>query len=336
VVEASNHLLFFPSNYEGMDVSSNIVCTGPIPNQQVIPAVNWCFEKLRARKYYLAGSHDIQSYSCNALIKDQLKAMGGQPVGEKYIGQNGTGVAEVVAGIKATGPDIVLSTVVGDDNKAFFQQMAQAGLNPARVPVLTFMIAEDELRELPVKEMIGDYAAWNYFQSIDNPSNRNFVQQFKALYGSDRTVSDALVAAYNAVKLWAQAVEEAGTDVTADVRNLLRRESLEAPEGVVSIDSETFHTWRPFYIGKIRSDGQFEIVWSLEKPVRPVPYPILRTRADWETFRDKLYTTWGTSEFHPQTLTESPSPPTSIARRPASRSPATTLSGTRRPRSYQR
>src|SRR5262245_9157311 len=87
VVDASNHHLFFPSNYEGMDVSSNIVCTGPIPNQQVIPAVNWCFEKLRARKYYLAGSHDIQSYSCNALIKDQLKAMGGQPVGEKYIGQ---------------------------------------------------------------------------------------------------------------------------------------------------------------------------------------------------------------------------------------------------------
>ena len=74
----------------------------------------------------------------------------------------------------------------------------------------------------------------------------------------------------------------------------------------MSIDAETLHTWRPFYLGKIRGDGQFEVAWALEKPVRPVPFPILRTRADWSAFVEKLYTTWGTSEFNPQTLTEPP------------------------------
>ena len=150
-------------------------------------------------------------------------------------------------------------------------------------------------------------------------SNRAFVQRFKDHYGADRTTSDAIVAAYNAVKLWAQAVEEIGSDATAEVRKAIRRESLNAPEGVVSIDSETLHTWRPFYLGKIRGDGQFDIVWSLEKPVRPVPYPVLRSRAEWDAFVEKLYTTWGTREFNPQTLTEPPAPtpvagPASITR----------------------
>ena len=131
VVEASNHLLFFPSNYEGMDITPSIVCTGPIPNQQVIPAVNWCFETLKARKFFLAGSADVQSYSSNALIKDQLKALGAQTVGEKYVALDGTGMPEMIAAIKAASPDLILSTVVGDGNKRFYQQLAQSGLTPA-------------------------------------------------------------------------------------------------------------------------------------------------------------------------------------------------------------
>src|SRR3954454_11387490 len=248
VVESSNHLLFFASNYEGMDISPSIVCTGPIPNQQVIPAVNWCFETLKARKFFLAGSQDVQSYSSNALIKDQLKAMGAQPVGEKYVALDGKGMPELIAAIKAAGPDVVLSTVVGDGNKPFYQQLVQAGLPPGKLPVVSFTIGEDELRELPAREMVGDYAAWSYFQSIDNPVNRAFVQRFKEHYGAERTTGDAIVAAYNAVKLWAQAVEEIGSDATAEIRKAIRRESLNAPEGVVSIDSETLHTWRPFYL----------------------------------------------------------------------------------------
>ncbi len=317
VVEPSNHLLFFPSNYEGMDIPSCIVCTGPIPNQQVIPAVNWCFETLKARKFFLAGSQDIQSYSSNALIKDQLKAMGAQTVGEKYVALDGTGMPDMIAAIKAAGPDVVLSTVAGDGNKPFYQQLAQAGLTSARLPVLSFTIAEDELRELPVKEMIGDYAAWSYFQSIDSPVNRAFVQRFKNRYGAERTTSDSIVAAYNSCQ--ALGTSRRGVGYGIDVRRPQARsanESLDAPEGVVSIDAETLHTWRPFYLGKIRGDGQFEIVWSLEKPVRPVPYPVLRSRADWNAFVERLYTTWGTNEFNPQTLTDSPEPAPALTRRP--------------------
>ena len=340
VVEASNHLLFFPSNYEGMDVSSSVVCTGPIPNQQVIPAVNYCFESLKARRFFLAGSQDIQSYGTNALIKDQLKAMGAQAVGEKYVALDGTGMPDMIAAIKTAKADIVLSTVMGDGNKPFYQQLAQAGLTPGRLPVLSFTIGEDEVHDLPIKEMIGDYASWSYFQSIDSPTNREFIRRFKDHYGTERPTSDAIVAAYNAVKLWAQAVEESGSDATSEVRKTIQKESLSAPEGVVSIDAETLHTWRPFYLGKIRGDGQFEIVWALEKPVRPVPYPILRSRADWNAFVEKLYTTWGTSGFNPEALTDPRprvlAPALSSRHMQAPAAPATALSSPRRPRSNQR
>jgi len=331
VVEPAKHLFVFPSNYEGMDLSSSIVCTGPLPNQQVIPAVNWCFATLKARRFFLAGcSEDIWSIVSNAVIKDQLKAMGASSVvGERYVPPDGTGVTELVAAIKAAAPDVVLSTVIGDANKPLFEQLSRAGLTPEKTPVLSFGFAEAELRELPVKDMIGDYAAWNYFQSIDSPVNRAFVQRFKDKYGIDRTTSDSIVAAYNGVKLWAHAVEENGAEMTNEVLKVIRHQSLEAPEGIVSVDSESLHTWRPFYLGKVRSDGQFDIVWSLEKPVRPVPYPVLRTREAWDAFVERLYATWGTRDFHPQTATDLPGPGSRLSGRSSPAAPASFTSGLR-------
>ncbi len=323
VVADKGHLLLFPSNYEGMDVSPNVVCTGPILNQQVIPAVTWCFEKLKARKFFLAGSQDVQSYSSNALVKDQLRAIGAQAVGEKYVGMDGSGMEEMLKAIRSSGPDMIVSTVLGDANKAFYQQLAAAGLPPSKLAVISFTITEDELRTLPIKDMVGDYTAWSYFQTLDNEENHRFVERFQAKYGKERMSGDTVVAAYNAVRLWALAVDEAGTDATDEVRKAIQRESRIAPEGIVSIDAGTQHTWRPFHVGKIRGDGQFDIVWSLEKPIRPVPFPAFRTRAEWSEFVDKLYTTWGTKDFNPQALGDpAAGPPAMLARRPAPR-PAT-------------
>jgi urea transport system substrate-binding protein len=309
VVDAADHLLVFPSNYEGLELPSRVVTTGPLPNQQVIPAVYWCLDTLKARKFYLAGcSDDTWSIVSNAIIKDQLKAMGAACVGERYVPLDGRGVPDLVSAINAASPDVVLSTVLGDANKAFFEQLARTGLTPNRMPVLSFGIGEAEMGELPVKDMIGDYAAWNYFQSIDSPVNRAFVEQYKIKYGAERTTSDSAVAAYNAVRFWAQAVEENGSETTGEVLKMIRHQSLEAPEGVVSVDSDSLHTWRPFYVGRIRRDGQFDIVWSLDKPVRPVPYPILRNREAWDAYMKRLRATWGTKDFNPQAALDPPRP----------------------------
>jgi urea transport system substrate-binding protein len=202
-------------------------------------------------------------------------------------------VGQALEAIVKAKPDVIISTVVGDSNEPFYRRLKGAGLLPDRIPVLSFSIAEDELRKLPVREMVGDYAAWDYFQSIDRPENLEFVRKFKALYGAQRVTSDVIEAAYYSVRLWAQAVAEAESAVVADVLKAIRHQSLNAPEGIVSVDDETQHTWRPVYVGRIRADGQFDLVWSSEKAVRPIPYPSSRSHADWDEFLSGLYRAWG-------------------------------------------
>jgi urea transport system substrate-binding protein len=293
VVEHTNHLLIYPMAYEGLEQSPNIIYTGAAPNQQVIPAVSWCYESLKARKFFLVGSDYVWPHCVNEIIKDQLKALGAKCVGESYILFGTADVGASVEAIKNANPDVIVSTVVGDSNEPFYQRLQSAGIPPKRIPVLSFSIAEDELRKLPLRTMIGDYAAWDYFQSIDRAENREFVRKFKAVYGQDRATSDVIEAAYCSVNLWAQAVVEAQSEQVAAVRKAIRRQSLNAPEGIISVDDDTQHTWRPVFVGQIRPDGQFDLVWSSEKPVRPIPYPNSRSHADWDAYLDSLYQAWG-------------------------------------------
>jgi urea transport system substrate-binding protein len=285
--------LFYPNAYEGLEESPHIVYTGAAPNQQVIPAVKWCYDQLKARRYFLAGSDYVWPRCVNAIVKDYLKALGAEVVGEEYILFGRSDVDPVVAAIGRAKPDVVISTVAGDTNLAFYPKLAAAGLGPQQVPVIAFGIAEDELRKLPVPDMVGDYASWDYFQSLDNPENREFVRKFQGKYGADRVTSDVIVAAYNSVKLWAQAVSEAETDQVPAVLKAVRRQSFNAPEGIISVDGSTLHTWRPVYIGRVRGDGQFDVVWRSEKSVRPIPFPTSRPRASWEAFLNELHRGWG-------------------------------------------
>ena len=293
VVEQSQHLLVYPMAYEGLEESPNIIYTGAAPNQQVIPALSWCFQHLKARKFFLVGSDYVWPHCVNEIAKDQFKALGAECVGESYILFGSSDVSASVESIRKANPDVIISTVVGDSNTPFFQKLQTAGILPERTPVISFSIAEDELRELPLSTMVGDYAAWDYFQSIDRRENKEFIKRFQRRYGADRVTSDAIEAAYNSVWLWAQAVSEAGTANIPEVIRAMRRQSLNAPEGIVTVDAETHHTWRPVNVGRIRSDGKFDLVWSSEKPIRPIPYPRSRSREEWDSLLENLYRTWG-------------------------------------------
>jgi len=293
VVEENNHLLVYPMAYEGLEESPNIIYTGAAPNQQIIPTVKWSYDTLNARKFFLVGSDYVWPHSVNAIVKDQLRALGAEMVGEEYIFFGSDDVDEAVSKIKQANPDVILSSVVGDTNLPFYEHLRQAGIRPDRTPVISFSIAEDELRKMKVEDMVGNYSAWNYFQSIDRKENREFVKRFQAAYGKDRVTSDVITAAYNSVLLWAQAVREAGSFEIQTVRRFMRRQSLNAPEGVVSVDPDSQHTWRPVYIAKVGNDGQFDIVWTSQKPVRPIPYPISRSKSEWDLFLNKMYTDWG-------------------------------------------
>ncbi len=292
VFEELEHLLFYPVQYEGLERSPNIVYTGAAPNQQIIPAVKWAFDNLGSR-FYVVASDYVFPRAASEIIRDQVKALRGEVVGEEYVLLGGRDFDGIAARIAEVGPDVILNTVNGDSNVALFAALRRAGITPDRIPVISFSIAEDELRSLDVEQMVGDYAAWNYFQSIDSDDNRRFVEAFQARYGADRVTDDPMEAAWFGVRLWAQTVREIGTDEVGAVRRAVRGQTLAAPEGIVSIDPGNLHTWKTVRIGRIRSDGQFDVVWTSKNPVRPVPYPVYRDEQDWDRFLLGLQADWG-------------------------------------------
>ncbi len=292
VFEKHNHLLFYPVQYEGLEQSKNIIYTGAAPNQQIIPAIKWCFDNLGSR-FFLVGSDYVFPRTANEIIKDILTVLEGEIVGEEYILLGSDDVDNVVQKIIETQPDIILNTINGDSNIHFFRKLSEEGITSDKIPTMSFSVAEDELRVLGVEHMVGNYASWNYFQCLEIDENRGFVERFKKKYGSQRVTDDPMEAGYFGVKLWVQAVRDAGTDDVNKVRKAVKNQSYSAPGGMVYVDSENNHVWKTVRIGRIKEDGQFDIVWSSEKPVRPVPYPTYRSKSQWNEFLQNLYEDWG-------------------------------------------
>lgn len=292
VFEKHDHLLFYPVQYEGIEQSPNIVYTGAAPNQQVIPAVSYAMNHF-GKRVFLVGSDYVFPRTANAIIRDQVRTLGGTVIGEEYLPLGSANVGPIVQRIAETKPDVILNTINGDSNIAFFTALRAAGITPAKIPTVSFSIGETELAQLDPKMMAGDYAAWNYFQSVDTPENRAFIAAFRKRYGDQRVTSDPIEAAWFGVHLWAQAVRKAGSVAAGDVRRAIAGEGLIAPEGLVFVDGATQHTWKYARIGRVRPDGQFDIVWSSDKPVRPIPFPIFRSRAEWQLMLENLQKSWG-------------------------------------------
>ncbi len=285
IVEKYDGLLIYPVQYEGLESSPNIFYLGAAPNQQIIPAIRWAFGFLNCRRLFMVGSDYIFPRTANQIVRDQANRIGAKIAGEFYIPSGCLEVRDLVSTIAAADPDLIVNTINGDSNVAFFRSLRAAGITPAKIPTLSFSIGENELRNL---DICGDYAAWNYFQTIERHENRVFVESFRSRYGPQRVTSDPMEAAYVGVNLWAQAVVEADTYSPADIRAALRHQSFNAPEGLVHIDPDNQHTWKTIRIGKVREDGQFEVIYSSENPIRPEPYPDTRSARDWNLFIDAL------------------------------------------------
>ncbi len=292
VVEQLDHLLIYPVQSEGLEQSPNIVYTGASPNQQIIPAINWAYAFQKKRRFYLVGSDYVFPRAAGAIIKDELREMGLEPVGESYVPLGHTEFKEVVAEIVKTKPDMILNTINGQSNLSFFHELRAAGIQSSDVPTISFSIAEPELRNLDTAKMAGDYAAWSYFQALDTAENKDFVRRFQKRYNATRSISDPMEAGYYSVLLWAQAVEQAGALDVAKIRAALRGQSTIAPEGEVRIDPETGHTWKVVRIGQVEPDGNFSIIWSSAKPHEPEPFPDTRTPEQWKQFLQDLYDGW--------------------------------------------
>ncbi|MBO2451058.1 urea ABC transporter substrate-binding protein [Actinomadura barringtoniae] len=298
IIERLHGALFYPTFYEGMESSPNVVYTGSAPNQFITPAVKWFLDN-RGKRFYLVGSDYVYPRSSNAIIKDQLARLGGQVVGEAYVPLGASDVRGLVRKIVKARPQVIISSIVGDTNLPFYRALREAGATPQRLPVLSIVMAEAEMQFLRPAEMAGNYIAMSYFQSVGGASNEDFVRRFKRRFGAGSVISDPMQSAYESVQLWAQAVRRAHNVEPSEVLKAIRGQSFDAPEGRIWVDEENLHAWKRARIGQIRADGQVDIIWESETVLHPVPYPPSRTRRDWNGMLHDLYTGWHNSWARP-------------------------------------
>ena len=271
VVEELYGLLWYPVQYEGFEASPNIMYMGASPNQQVIPAIDFCSEKL-GKRMYLIGSDYVFPHTCNAIIKSQLKHLGGTCVAEVYVPMHEADFTKIVKEIKELKPDVIINTLNGSSNQSFFSQLKYSGLDAEDFPVMSFSVSESEIKSIGADKLKGHYLAWNYFESTATAKNTRFVANFKKEFGDNIAVGDPEEAAYNAVNLWASACARAGTFDVEAVRIAAKGISYIAPEGIVTIDGSNQHLYKIIRIGKIDERGQVEELYSSTAPVKPDPY----------------------------------------------------------------
>lgn len=284
VVEKYNSLLFYPVQFEGLETSHNVVYTSTSANQQIIPGVTWCMQHL-GKKFFLIGSDPV----LHEIIKDVVYAHDGEIVGVEYLALEDKNVDPIIQKIIATKPTVILNNIEGEPNILFFDALRKQGITPEKIPTMSFSISEPELELFNIETMIGDYATWSYFESIDTPENKKFIKKIETMYGEKQPLSDAMEAAYFSVYLWKQAVEKAGSFAIDNVRPALHNQAFDAPQGIIHLEQyDSLSTWTYARVGKIRSDKQFTILWSSEKAIAPLTYPPTRSAAEWNAVVTKI------------------------------------------------
>ena len=261
VIESNAHLLFYPLQYEGEECSAFIFYAGATPNQQAGPAVDWLLEN-KGKRFFLVGSDYVYPRMVNAIMSHQIDKAGGVVVGEHYLPLGDQALEPAVAAIRSALPEggVIINTINGDSNVAFFTEATAQGLTPANgYTIMSFSVSEEEVSAIGAQYLQGSYAAWNFFQAIDSPASQKFTNSFQALHGRHRVTTDPAEAAYSMVHLWALAATKAGSTSPAAVRAALVGIGFDAPQGRVVV-TPNHHLRKHVYIGEVQQNGQFLVV----------------------------------------------------------------------------
>ncbi|ARU03580.1 urea ABC transporter substrate-binding protein [Comamonas serinivorans] len=261
VFEQLKGLLYYPTYYEGLEQSPNIFYTGAEASQQSIAACTWLM-KHKGKTVYMVGSDYIWPRTTNKISRATIEKNGGRVLGEEYLPLGATNFTSIINKIKARRPDIILSTVVGGSNVAFFKQMLAAGIDKKKTTVLTLAMTEEEVSGVGAENAQGVLTCMSYFQSLDNPANKKFVAAFKAKYGAKRVVGDVMACGYNAVYLWKAGVEKAKSFDLDKVVAASAGLELDAPEGKVKVHGSNHHLWKHARIGEFGADGQVKLIFE--------------------------------------------------------------------------
>src|SRR5689334_18861216 len=271
VFKELNSILFYPVQYEGEESERNVFYTGAAPNQQAIPAVDYLAREEKVERWVLAGTDYVYPRTTNKILEAYLKAKGVKPedIMINYTPFGHSDWQTIVSDIKKFGSGgkktAVVSTINGDANVPFYKELGNQGVKATDIPVVAFSVGEEELAGVDTRPLLGHLAAWNYFQSIDNKDNAEFIKKWQAFTKNDKRVTnDPMEAHMIGFTMWVKAVEKAGTTDPDKVIDALP--GIKAPNltGGTSEMLPNHHITKPVFIGEIKGDGQFDVVWKTD------------------------------------------------------------------------
>jgi urea transport system substrate-binding protein len=274
VFEQYNGMLYYPTFYEGLEASKNVIYTGQEATQQILAGLNWVQKEKGAKSFYLLGSDYIWPRTSNKIARKHIENfLKLKVVGEEYFPLGHTQFNSAINKIRLARPDVIYAIIVGGSNVAFYKQLKAAGINLNKQTLMTISVTEDEIDGIGGDNIFGAYACMKYFQSLDNPNNKAFVSAFKKMWGEKTVIGDVTQAAYLGPWLWKLTVEKAGSfDIDKIAKASPGIEFKGAPEGYVRIH-ENHHLWSKTRVGRARKDGQYDMVYETAELMEPNPYP---------------------------------------------------------------
>ncbi len=274
VFEKENGMLYYPTFYEGLEQSKNVIYTGQEATQQIIAGLDWIAKEKKAKTFYLIGSDYIWPRTSNKIARKHIEnVLKGTVVGEEYYALGHTQFGSLINKIKLKKPDVIYAIVVGGSNVSFYKQLKAAGITSDKQTLLTISVTEDEVLGIGGENLTGFYSAMKYFQSLDNANNKSFVKAFKDKYGEKSVIGDVTQAGYLGPWLWKATVEKAGSfDVDKIAAASSGVEFKGAPEGYVRLHDANHHLWSKLRIGQWSADGQAKVLYESEL-IEPDPFP---------------------------------------------------------------
>lgn len=273
VMETNNKLLFYPVQYEGQECSPVVVYGGSVPNQQSEPALKWMLDN-HSKRLLLIGSDYVYPRTANRIIRAQAARAQARVLQERYLPLGSAAVEPLIAEIQAAlnaGPVVVVNTLNGDSNIAFFQALQKQGLNQrSELKVLSLSVSEEEAIAIGGRNIAGSYASWSYFERLKTPESTAFAQRFRRRYGYHRVINDPAEAGYSLVHLWAQAVETSGSLETDAVRQSLIGSRFTAPQGDLQVSS-SLHLRKRSLLAQADAKGGFKVLEDFGL-IEPMPW----------------------------------------------------------------
>lgn len=273
IFERRNSLFFYPTYYEGYECSKNVIYGGAVPNQQLSNFIPWIIKTLGKKKFFIVGSNYIYPQEMSKVCKILIQENGAEWIADEHLELGDSEWGAMVNKIKKSGCDAVISNVVGDSVVAFYREFKNQGLTHDKLPICATVTSEIEISAMGAEYAVGGFTSFPYFQAIESDANQSFVERYRKFVNDQKAVTHhAMECAYSTVFTWKQAVEKAQDTSPDAIREAIRGQEFDAPDGRIRIEPKNLHTWLTPRIAQWQADGQGKIVDEFKEPIMPLPY----------------------------------------------------------------